>query len=185
MSEVKENEIVFAKIKPDAKIPSKRDEDAGYDMWACFDGDFFVVEPGQTKGVPTGIAVAFNKKYYAQVEERSSMAKAGIKKSGGVMDSGYRGEYVIMTYNTLNIPFVISKLDFEEIPNKFIVAGKKYKKDKIKFHPYSKAICQIVLQEIPVLKTRELSYEDLMKITSERMTGGFGSSDKRQEKRKK
>ena len=63
MSEVKENEIIFAKIKPDAKIPSKRDEDAGYDMWACFDGDYFVVEPGQTKGVPTGIAIAFNIKY--------------------------------------------------------------------------------------------------------------------------
>ena len=183
MSELKENEIVFAKIKPDAKLPSKRDEDAGFDMWACFDGDYFVVEPGETKGVPTGIAMAFSKKYYAQVEERSSMAKAGIKKSGGVMDSGYRGEYVIMTYNTLKIPFVISKLDFEDIPDKFVVDGKKYKKNKIKFHPYSKAICQIVMQEIPALQSKEVSYEKLLKFSSERMTGGFGSSDKRQGKR--
>ena len=67
MKEVKENELIFAKTNPNAKLPSKREEDAGYDMWACFDGDFFVVQPGETKGVPTGIAIAFNKKYYAQV----------------------------------------------------------------------------------------------------------------------
>lgn len=184
MKEAKENEIIFAKIRPDAQTPSKRDEDAGYDMWACFDGDFFVIQPGETRGVPTGVAIAFNKKYYAQVEERSSMAKAGIKKSGGVFDSGYRGEYVIMTYNTLKVPFVISKVDFENLPNKFIFDGKKYKKDKIKFHPYSKAICQLVMQEIPVLQSKEISYDDLMTYSSERMTGGFGSSDKNNKKRK-
>ena len=185
MKEAKENEIIFAKMKPDAKLPTKRDEDAGYDMWACFDGDFFVVQPGETRGVPTGIAIAFNKKYYAQIEERSSMAKAGIKKSGGVFDSGYRGEYVIMTYNTLKEPFVISKIDFENLPNKFVVDGKKYKKNEIKFHPYSKAICQLVLQEVPVLESKECSYDDLLEYSSERGANGFGSSDKRQEKRKK
>ena len=180
---VNENEILFAKIRPNATIPTKKAEDAGYDMWACIDEDFFVIEPGETRGIPTGIAIAFDKKYYAQIEERSSMAKAGIKKSGGVFDSGYRGEYLIMTYNTLKVPFVISKIEYDDLPKKFVVDGKKYKKDEIKFHPYSKAICQLVMQEIPVLQTKEVSYDDLMKISSERGTKGFGSSDKKTKKR--
>ena len=28
--------IKFAKVRPDAKIPSKRDEDMGFDIYACF-----------------------------------------------------------------------------------------------------------------------------------------------------
>ena len=182
---INQDEIYFAKIRPNAIIPSKKDEDAGYDMWPCFDENYFVIEPGETRGVPTGIAIAFDKKYYAQVEERSSMAKVGIKKSGGVFDSGYRGEYLIMTYNTLKVPFVISKAPFEEMPKRFEVDGKKYRKDKIKFQSYSKAICQLVFQEIPVLKSKEISYENLLKISSERGTKGFGSSDKKTTTRKK
>src|SRR5690606_33646017 len=30
--------VYFAKVKPHAIIPSKRDEDAGYDIYACVDG---------------------------------------------------------------------------------------------------------------------------------------------------
>lgn len=175
---MKKNQICFAKINPNATIPTKRDEDAGYDLYACFDQDYFVIEGGKTRAVPTGLAAAFNKKYYAQVEERSSMAKLGIKKSGGVFDSGYRGEYLIMTYNTNSVPFVISKLPAEQIPAEFEAEGKKYQKEQAIIYPYKKAICEIVLQEVPKLKTVELTYEQLLKIKSERSTGGFGSSNK-------
>ena len=108
---LKENEIAFAKIRETAVIPTKKPEDAGYDLYANFEEDYFVIEPGKTRAVPTGIATAFSSKYYIQIEERSSMAKLGVKKSGGVFDSGYRGEYFIMTYNTNDKPFVISKID--------------------------------------------------------------------------
>lgn len=178
MTTIKDNEICFAKIRPTAIVPSKKEEDAGYDLYSDFEGDYFVILPGQTKAVTTGIAVAFSKKYYAQVEERSSMAKIGIKKSGGVMDSGYRGEYMIMTYNTNSKPFVISKIPLDEVGESFEVDGKTYKKDEVILYPQTKAICQIVLQEVPVLEVKELSYEELMAIESERKTGGFGSSGK-------
>ena len=104
---LKDNELRFAKIRETARVPSKKDEDAGFDMYADFDEDFYVIEAGESRPVPTGIAIAFSKKYYAQIEERSSMAKIGIKKSGGVFDSGYRGEYFIVTYNTNKKPFII------------------------------------------------------------------------------
>ena len=178
MARVKTNQIYFAKMREGAKIPTKKAEDAGYDVYALFDGDFFVIEPGETRAVPTGLAAAFNKKYYAQVEERSSMAKLGIKKSGGVIDSGYRGEYLIMTYNTNKVPFVISKIAKDDLPNEFEVGGKKYNKDQTIIYPYTKAICEIVLQIVPQLKEKEVTYEELCKFESERKTGGFGSSNK-------
>ena len=172
------NEIYFAKIRPTAVIPTKKDEDAGYDMYANFEDDYFVIESFATRAVPTGIAMAFSSKYYAQVEERSSTGKIGMKKSSGVMDSGYRGEYFIMTYNTNTKPLVISKKTLEEMPEEFIVNEKTYKKDEIVYYPYSKAICQIVLHEVPVFESKEISYEELCAIESERGKGGFGSSNK-------
>ena len=171
-------EIYFAKIRPTAILPSKKEEDAGYDMYADFSEEYFVIEPGQTRGVPTGIAIAFSSKYYAQVEERSSMAKIGIKKSGGVFDSGYRGEYFIMTYNTNKKPFVISAKPLDEVEAEFEVAGKVYKKDEVMLYPKSKAICQIVLQVVPVMEEKEISYEELLAIPSARGTGAFGHSGK-------
>lgn len=175
---VTDNEIFFAKLRESAIIPSKKIEDAGYDIYACFDEDFLVIEPYQTKPVPTGIATAFSSKYYIQVEERSSMAKLGVKKSGGVIDSGYRGEYFIMTYNTNAKPFVISKIDSDEIADEFEVNGKKYNKSDVILYPYKKAVAQLVVQEIPVLQAKELSYEELKQISSERGAGAFGSSGK-------
>ena len=40
-----ENDLVFAKIRPYAIIPSKEDENAGYDIYACFDEDYLVIPP--------------------------------------------------------------------------------------------------------------------------------------------
>ena len=175
---LKDNELRFAKIRETAKIPSKKNEDAGYDLYADFEEDFFVIGAGETRPIPTGIAVAFSSKWYAQIEERSSMAKMGIKKSGGVMDSGYRGEYLIVTYNTNKIPFIISKKTVEELDDNFEIDGVTYKKDEVILYPYSKAICQIVMQEIPVFDVQEISYEMLKEISSERGDGRFGSSNK-------
>ena len=175
---LKDNEIVFAKIRETAIIPSKKLEDAGYDLYANFEEDYFVIKPHATRAVPTGIACAFSSKYYAQVEERGSTGKIGMKKSSGVFDSGYRGEYLIMTYNTNDKPIVISKIAADEMPEEFEVQDMTYKKADVIVYPYEKAICQIVLQEVPVLEERELTYEELCSIASERGAGRFGSSGK-------
>ena len=175
---MQDNELCFARIRDTARVPSKRDEDAGFDLYADFAEDFLVIESGETKAIPTGIAAAFSSKWYAQVEERSSMAKLGIKKSGGVMDSGYRGEYLIMTYNTNKKPFIISKTPIEELSDEFEVAGVCYNKEEVILYPYTKAICQIVMQEVPVFEVKEISYDELKSISSERGEGGFGSSKK-------
>ena len=178
MKNLEDNKIYFAKINPSAVIPTKKLEDAGYDAYACFDEDYFVIEPYKTRPVPTGIACAFSNKYYIQVEERSSTGKMGMKKSAGVMDSGYRGEYLILTLNTNDNPFVISKIDFEDMPSEFIVDVKTYNKNQIVYYPYKKAICQLVLHIVPSLEPEIIPYEDLLKIESDRGVNGFGSSGK-------
>ena len=173
-----DNEIYFAKIRESAKIPTKKDEDAGYDLYADFEEDFFVIEPGESKPITTGIATAFSSEYYVQIEERSSMAKMGIKKSGGVMDSGYRGEYLIITYNTNKKPFIITKTPIDELAEQFDINGKTYNKNDVLLYPYTKAICQLVVHVLPKLETVEVSYDDLCNIKSERGKFGFGSSNK-------
>ena len=178
MKNIDDNKIYFAKLNPNAIIPSKKQEDAGYDIYACFESDYFVIEPFKTRPVPTGIASAFSSKYYAQVEERSSMGKLGIKKSSGVFDSGYRGEYFILTYNTNDKPLIISKLDADDISDEIVINSKKYNKNDVIIYPYKKAICQLVLHILPNLEVEEISHEQLLSIKSERGENGFGSSGK-------
>ena len=98
----KDLEIVFAKVKEGAIIPSKEEENAGYDIYACWENvskSDKIIKPHQTKLIPTGIACALPINYYFQVEERGSTGSKGIKKSAGVIDSGYRGEIFIAISN--------------------------------------------------------------------------------------
>ncbi|MGM9543992.1 MAG: hypothetical protein ACI3T9_03335 [Romboutsia timonensis] len=100
--EEKELEIIFAKVKENAIIPSKEEENAGFDIYACWDGvekKDKIIKPHTTKLIPTGIACALPINYYFQVEERGSTGSKGIKKSAGVVDSGYRGEIFVAISN--------------------------------------------------------------------------------------
>ena len=60
-------QIYFAKMKSDAIIPSKTDENAGYDIYPCFEEDYIVIPPHSVKLIPTGIASACSDDYYFQL----------------------------------------------------------------------------------------------------------------------
>ena len=55
--------VKFAKVRPTAIIPTKREEDAGYDIYANFDEDYIRINPHETKMIPTGIASACDTDY--------------------------------------------------------------------------------------------------------------------------
>ncbi len=98
----KESIIKFAKVKESAIIPTKEKENAGFDIYACWEGiskSDKIIRPHHTKLIPTGIACALPIEYYFQVEERGSTGSKGIKKGAGVVDSGYRGEIFIAITN--------------------------------------------------------------------------------------
>lgn len=161
------NNIKFAKVKENAIIPTKRDEDAGFDLYACFDEDYIIINPLETKLIPTGIAVAIPTDYYFQIEERGSTGSKGIKKSAGVIDSGYRNEIFVAITNCNNKPLIITKeTDTANLKDDYIV------------YPYNKAISQMLLHKAHSLETEEISYEELKSIPSERGLGSLGSSGK-------
>lgn len=163
------NTIKFAAVdkNKDYQIPTKRVEDAGYDIYASFTEDYIIIEPHATKLISTNIATALPYNYYLQVEERGSTGSKGIKKSAGVIDSGYRNEIFIALTNCNNKPVVITKeTNTDNLQDDYIV------------YPYSKAIAQLVLHEVPQLSTKEITYEELKAIPSERGTGSLGSSGK-------
>lgn len=172
------NELYFAKIRPDSIIPSKREEDAGYDIYANFEADAFVIPSVSTTAVPTGVAIAFSNNYYIQVEERGSTGKIGLKKSAGVFDSGYRGEYFIHLTNANKKDVIITKKPAEELGKVIVINGKKYKTKNCIIYPYSKAIAQLVVLPVPKMDCQEISYEELKSIPSLRGDGRYGSSKK-------
>lgn len=177
---VDENKILWAKTKENAIIPTKEDENAGYDIYACFEEDYIIINPMSTKLIPTGIACALNEKYYMQLEERGSTGSKGIKRSAGIIDSGYRGEIFVALTNCNKIPIIISKSkDKTEFENSKILSKDfdVFWNDYI-FYPYSKAICQGIIHESIKLQNEEVSYEELLKYSSNRGTGKLGSSKK-------
>jgi dUTP pyrophosphatase len=169
---VNDNELLFSRIRPDAIIPSKREEDAAYDIYANFDDEYRLINPHSTELIPTGIASAFSTKYYIQIEERGSTGCKGIKKSAGVIDSGYRNEWFIVLHNVNEFPVVIVKDPLYSDKNELV---RKFGNMAI-VYPYAKAIAQAIVHEVPVMKINEIDYNDLINIKSERGIGSLGSS---------
>ncbi len=159
--------LYFAKTRPDAIIPAKRPEDAGYDIYSCFDEESITLNPGEIKLVHTGIASAFPSDYVLFIKERGSTGSLGLSTRMGVVDSGFRGEIVIGLNNTTNIPIVITK-----------EVSQVTKEPSVIKYPYKKAIAQAVLCVVPKLQVEEVGYEELIKITSDRGVSFLGASGK-------
>lgn len=176
-----EASVKFAKVKPNAIIPSKRDEDMGFDIYACFDEEYIVINPHETKLVPTGIASACSPEYGFVVFERGSTGSKGIARRCGVIDSGYRNEWFVALTNTTNKVVFISKLSQHDTCIKYQqdIYGKYYGDiiDSL-VYPYTKAIAQALVIPVPKITVEEISYEDLQNIKSERGMGALGSSNK-------
>ena len=166
--------VKFSKVKPDAIIPSKREEDMGFDIYACFDEDYIVINPHETKLIPTGIASACDQEYGFLVFERGSTGSKGIARRCGVIDSGYRNEWFIGLTNTTNKVMFISKLSEQETYNKYYVNLMP----ESFVYPYSKAIAQALVIPVPIVEVEETPYEELKEIKSERGMGALGSSNK-------
>lgn len=159
--------ISFAKIREGAVIPSKRDEDSDYDLYACFDEEELIIPAFATRLIPTGIISAFDKSLGVKFEERGSNTKwCGIVQAG-VIDSGYRGEWVCAMYNGNPVPVYITKS----------VGEVERREDRV-LVPYTKAICQFHVRQILQTEIREASPEEIYAQSSTRGTGKLGSSGK-------
>jgi dUTP pyrophosphatase len=140
-------ELEITRLHEDATIPSRAyPGDAGLDLAAC---EGVELTPGARAVVRTGLAVAVPEGYAGFVQPRSGLAARNgltVVNSPGLIDSGYRGEVLIVLLNTdAERPFVVEP---------------------------GMRIAQLVVVPVPEVKVNEV---DALP-TSERGQRGHGSS---------
>jgi dUTP pyrophosphatase len=96
------DKIPVKKLKPNAVIPTYGSAGAaGADLYACLE-DPVTIAPGKTAFIPTGIAMEIPKGYAGLAYARSGLAcKRDLAPANkvGVIDSDYRGEFMIALHN--------------------------------------------------------------------------------------
>ena len=124
---------------------------AGLDLRACVDAAL-VLEPGETRLLPTGLAIHLaDPGYAAMILPRSGLGhKHGIVLGNlvGLIDSDYQGQLMVSCWNRGNAAFTIEPME---------------------------RIAQLVI--VPVVQA-ELMVVDTF-AASERGAGGFGSTGQR------
>lgn len=140
--------IKFAKVKPDAKIPTRGSSfAAAYDLYSCTETE---INPGETKMVSTGLAIQAPSGYFGAIFARSGLAtKQGLRPANcvGICDEDYTGEYIVPLHNDSTEHRIIH---------------------------YGDRIAQLVF--LPYLNVEFQEVECLDK--TERGSGGFGSTGK-------
>lgn len=94
--------IRVKKLRSSAILPTYGSTGAaGADLYACLDGDV-TVEPGRTVFIPTGLSMEIPQGYAGLIYARSGLAcKRGLAPANkvGVIDSDYRGEFIVALHN--------------------------------------------------------------------------------------
>lgn len=156
-----------------AVLPTKRDEDDGYDIYTVEDG--VVLNPHETRLFSTGVYYNIpNKNLALIVKDRGSTGSNGIHVHCGVCDMSYRGEIFVALCNTNDdITIVFTSQE------KSII---KEERDgqRILYYPISKAVAQLVpILHLPI-KTKKIDSNlwNEIKNNSERKQSKLGSSNK-------
>lgn len=140
--------IYWDKLNERAKLPSKRDEDAGFDIYSD-STENIILKPNETKFFTTGLRSAFPSNYWIEIKERGSTGAVGLSVRSGVIDSGYRGEWKIMLTNVNKYP-----VEFSHNVDKVTYIKGKIFKNRIKkiIYPLTKAIAQAVVIPLPTIQ---------------------------------
>lgn len=94
--------IKVKKLRPGAHLPTYGTEfSAGADLYACLE-EPVTIAPGETKKIPTGLSMEIPVGCAGLIYARSSLGtKQGLAPANkvGVVDSDYRGEFMIFLHN--------------------------------------------------------------------------------------
>ncbi len=156
-----------------AILPSKRKEDAAFDLYTTTEEDFTILKPNDIQMMPTGIAIEIPQDWVFYIAERSSAGSKGIARRCGVIDSGYRGEIFIPINNTSNKNIVLARHMDEKLDN--FLKNNNLNKEETTIYPLSKAIAQGMLIYSPHIDIEEVGELD---DSSERGMGALGSTKK-------
>ncbi len=98
-------DVKIKKLRKNAVIPTYGSEfAAGADLYAALD-EAVTIESGETKLIPTGIALSIPVGFAGLIYARSGLAsKRGLAPANkvGVVDSDYRGEVMVALHNHSN-----------------------------------------------------------------------------------
>jgi dUTP pyrophosphatase len=161
------------KFKESAIIPSKRKEDAAYDLYGIFDEDFVLLKKSEIKMISTGIGIQIPADWVFYIGERGSTGSKGIARRCGIVDSGYRGEVFIPLNNTSNKDIIFSKHEGASLA--VYCEENNIDEMNVTIYPQSKAIAQAMILYCPHIEVEEVT--DLSD-DSERGSGSLGSSNK-------
>lgn len=134
---IKDYFLLWHKIDERAIIPTKRDEDAGFDIYTIEED--VVLMPHEKRLFKTGLQYWIDDYHYLLGFDRGSTGSKGIHLHCGVCDSGYRGELFICLSNDNTYPVIFQKAEkphyeFDEQEGKIAYF----------VYPTSKAIAQLM-----------------------------------------
>ena len=99
--------IRVKKLKANAILPTYGSQEAaGADLYACLEQNI-TIQPGDSAFVPTGLAMEIPKGCAGLIYARSGLAcKRGLAPANkvGVVDSDYRGEFMVVLHNHGSVP---------------------------------------------------------------------------------
>lgn len=173
--------IYWHKLKENAKIPNKRAEDAGYDIYSVDEHDVLLM-PHEKRLFPTGLAAAADPGYWLLAYDRGSTGSKGIHTHCGIIDNGYRGEIFICLCNDNDYPvkFTHNVDRYSKAEADFYYTDDREVCGEIAYYPLSKAIAQIIVMPQIESASIEMTDEDSWQLMckTERGDGKLGASGK-------
>lgn len=160
------SKIRFSKLRESARLPEKREEDAGYDLYASLEEgqESIVILPHTSVLIPTGLKSVMPDSYCALILERGSTGVKNLKINAGLIDSGFRGEWKVVLYNGNTKPVLLTN----SIQNR----------EDVLEYDLSKAIAQFIVLMVPKVEIVEVTEQEIQEEKSLRMEGMIGSSGK-------
>ena len=147
------------------KLPSKNNEDSGYDIYVSPAITQLHINPGTITPVATDIRIEIPEGYTFLIKERGSTGSVALSIRAGVVDSSFRGEIVIFINNTSKYPiFVGTQKMYEDLGFQ----------GQSSFYNIEKAIAQGV-----IIKNENWEVEKVDELSkTKREEGMLGSTDK-------
>ena len=116
-------EIVL--MNDDAIIPTRTSkESAGLDLYSNIDVN---IEDGSINKINTGICISLPENSYGSIRDKSSLADEGLLTVGGVIDSDYTGEIIVIMTSLIEpikikkgqkiAQLIVSNIMYREIKN--------------------------------------------------------------------
>lgn len=92
--------LQWKKLSPTAKGPQKAHaEDAAWDLYADIKEGVLSIGPGETRVVPTGLAIMPSQGWSCDIRGRSGMNSKGKFAVLGLVDSYYTGPWGVVIHN--------------------------------------------------------------------------------------